>query len=689
MLVAATASEKVTEGLVDQACTINDRMLNVPEVRELLLQAEDLPMGCNPIEGTSKLQMVVQKARSPQRIQIALEMVLDAARGGLMPNQPPVSAFAGTSPGAGGKGIVELLIHKDAVARYLVTVTLQSLNIDAHVKVIMPEVFVSAKTYREKCGYPGDEKFGQLSWRAGWSRATEAFYTLVESIKHDVVFDGHCKEAVKANLTPQETVELKFQENLTHIKQLNEEDVKETIDDDAEDAEDAGIAGAQDQRPPGDAVVTDDARAEDHTTPLTKLLTVDDDDLTVAAARLVSTHNTFLVDQGGNAQALAELIATTPAGKYICSEHGHDKKGYVMLLFDSTCIGQASSHPHLRKPVLQAQVIERVQKIALLARSKVHTNAFVVENLQPDDLWIVFDGGRAGYTDTKLFGGLRHSGTGQPLKKAKSYLTMTYDEDSVTENVGRFSSIASMPLVEVAHFASLEELNLPKRKRLHHTGSNLSNHIGPIHVTPWTDQMLTWHLSKKAKTSVLGRFIIPTGSGVDSESTVVDTADKFKNQLTEPVFFHTKPVNFADDIIHSYFGRAVIDFTPGSGIWALACIRRRVPYVGIVGSDVHRNELQKWLVQQIKRGLVDKDDPLYDKSLAESETLKQQQKKRTAAGQNAGSPAPSKLPAPKKPKTGGTPDGKKTELMDKLKLLMAGNIAEEPEEPVVNGGDID
>ena len=59
-----------------------------------------------------------------------------------------------------------------------------------------------------------------------------------------------------------------------------------------------------------------------------------------------------------------------------------------MLPFDTTCIGQASSHPHLRKPVLQQAVIERCQKIGLLARSKAHTNSFDVDSLQEDDLWL-------------------------------------------------------------------------------------------------------------------------------------------------------------------------------------------------------------------------------------------------------------------------------------------------------------
>ena len=689
---SASESEPISDGLVDHSCTINNRMLSIPEIRGMLLIAEELPPKTNPLEGTSKLQHVISKARTPKRIETAVEMILDHRRGGIMPNQPPVSAFAGTASGAGGKGLVELVIHKHETAQYLVTVKLQSLSVDAHVKVVMPEVFSSCAAYRQKCGYPGDAQYGQLSWRAGWSKGAEAFYTLVEAVKHDTVFDGHLKEALKANQTPQETVDQKLQEQIANIQRLIDEETQvnndiEIVEDDQQmdddqqkdDQQGGGAAGAGQS---GDKIVEE--------TPLSRFLQVDDDEVTVAAARLVSTHVDIIVDTGGNAQLVAEQIHSTQAGKYVCKEHGQDKKGFVLLPFDSTCIGQASSHPHLRKPVLQQPVIERCQKIGLLVRAKAHTNSFDVTTLQPDDLWIVFDGGRTGYTDAKLWGGLKNSTSGQPLKKTKGSLTITYDEDAVADNVGRYSATGSMPNVEVAHFASLDELNLPKRKRLHSSGSNLSNCIGPIVLTPWANENKTWHLSKKSKIAVLGRFIIPTGNGLDSEASVIDSADKFKNLPTEPVFFHTKPIDLADDMIHSYFGRAVIDFSVAQGVWALASIRRRIPYVGVVGSEMHRNELQKWLVQYLKRALLDKDDPLYDKALDDAQQGSSGKKDPPPP---AGTPkAKAKGKSEKKDSGQGAKNDTKEQLLNKLKDLMAKNkgagaSGEEPDEDEDDPGD--
>eukprot|EP00972_Heterocapsa_arctica_P105940 15605723-Heterocapsa_arctica.AAC.1 len=50
-----------------------------------------------------------------------------------------------------------------------------------------------------------------------------------------------------------------------------------------------------------------------------------------AAKRLMATHVQFITDKGGTDSSLAELIAGSAAGKYLCSEHGNQGKGYCML----------------------------------------------------------------------------------------------------------------------------------------------------------------------------------------------------------------------------------------------------------------------------------------------------------------------------------------------------------------------
>ena len=51
-------SEKLNPGWIDMANTIDSWMLTIPVVREALLEADDLPVRTNPVEGIPMLQLV-------------------------------------------------------------------------------------------------------------------------------------------------------------------------------------------------------------------------------------------------------------------------------------------------------------------------------------------------------------------------------------------------------------------------------------------------------------------------------------------------------------------------------------------------------------------------------------------------------------------------------------------------------
>ena len=51
-------SEKLTPAWVDMANAIDSRMLVIVVVRDALFEAEDFPVGTNPLEGISILQLI-------------------------------------------------------------------------------------------------------------------------------------------------------------------------------------------------------------------------------------------------------------------------------------------------------------------------------------------------------------------------------------------------------------------------------------------------------------------------------------------------------------------------------------------------------------------------------------------------------------------------------------------------------
>lgn len=85
----------------------------------------------------------------------------------------------------------------------------------------------------------------------------------------------------------------------------------------------------------------------------------------------------------------------------------------------------------------------------------------------------------------------------------------------------------------------------------------------------------------------------------------------------EPVFWHATPVKFWEEMVHDYSIKAMVDLTPGDGAKALACLRARIPYVGVVFGDAHRAQLFKHLDISVMKFLQTEGDKLYQPGLAQ------------------------------------------------------------------------
>eukprot|EP00969_Alexandrium_andersonii_P354296 15441850-Alexandrium_andersonii.AAC.1 len=85
-----------------------------------------------------------------------------------------------------------------------------------------------------------------------------------------------------------------------------------------------------------------------------------DDKLTQAAARLINTHVALIPDKGGADGSLAEAVAATKAGSFLCKDHGISPgRGSVLLILDPASMTESSSHPHLRKAQVSQQLVDR------------------------------------------------------------------------------------------------------------------------------------------------------------------------------------------------------------------------------------------------------------------------------------------------------------------------------------------
>ena len=83
----------------------------------------------------------------------------------------------------------------------------------------------------------------------------------------------------------------------------------------------------------------------------------------------------------------------------------------------------------------------------------------------------------------------------------------------------------------------------------------------------------------------------------------------------EPVFLHALDIKVYEELLHSFVVQAMVDGTPGPGHCALACVRRRVPYLGLCLSDDHATFLMKRIVYLVFQEMKKEDSPLFEPTL--------------------------------------------------------------------------
>ena len=65
------------------------------------------------------------------------------------------------------------------------------------------------------------------------------------------------------------------------------------------------------------------------------------------AHKLLATHCLFITDRGGSLSEFAEKLSSTVPLQWT-AESSDSIKGYIAFIFDTSCAGESSAHPHLR-----------------------------------------------------------------------------------------------------------------------------------------------------------------------------------------------------------------------------------------------------------------------------------------------------------------------------------------------------
>ena len=168
---------------VESALSISDRMLSIPAIEKMLVASQENTTKPNPFDKMSKLSAILHKAVTADRAEFSIELLLDLYySNALTYEQMGSRSLEGKTAEADGKGLVDLMVFKMTSLPYLTGEWLDSLALPSDVKATIREVTKSIKIFREKAGYAYNPNMAKVSttWRAGWSKAAECAFELLE-----------------------------------------------------------------------------------------------------------------------------------------------------------------------------------------------------------------------------------------------------------------------------------------------------------------------------------------------------------------------------------------------------------------------------------------------------------------------------------------------------------------------------
>ena len=320
---------------------------------------------------------------------------------------------------------------------------------------------------------------------------------------------------------------------------------------------------------------------------------------------LVRDHVRLLLNNLSE-DALSKLIAGSPAGQ-VRGDGGRGK--YVIVVYDLKVSGNAST-PH-RPPGWCKDHHGKLVSAAMLSRTEC------ADELHSGDLYVFFNGGKRGVNGAagkNVAGHRRH-------EKRQGFIF--YTEESM---VARLNKAKTTEVKQEEGMLLITKLTMvvSGRKRRHFAGSNRGTSLAFVTLPMYSEQSF-WKLPAKEKEDIFettkpGKAQLDTASTAVQDRTVEGgrAAGKAETPPTVPVFYHAMPRVVAEELIHSHDAPAVIDLTAADGTWALACIRNRIPYAGVVFTPWHEHALATWLEMQVLASIQDENDPLYEPSFLEA-----------------------------------------------------------------------
>ena len=552
---------------------------------------------------------------------------------------------------------IEILNLKHAMRDELLQTWLPGLGLPQdHVKK-MQEVFNDVPSVRKALsGYPKEPQV-DTSWMVGWPQSSMQACNLIEELIYTVEYDGRYKDCVKtkgkvADMMEYESVRRELDEVATLLTQ-----------------ERAAAAAARGETLPGDPAVPGAGAGTaasagtgiEASTPDSKgfhtMEKHDQDHWEKVINKQIKTYIDIIVEPKSAAElqnALTESRLANIKG---------DPTGLVLIHFDVKQSGEPQTRPELRVAPLREASYHRLVRAVLSSRAPAGAPA----GLRSGEVAVLLDGGRRGNSN-KLLAPWREGTKKDKTMEAKAdddeegddddqedavgddgeevqllgfnstILNLIYNEQSLATRRKKLRvSTGCIHQSEWVHMISHAKVCLPERARKNYPGTTSGDTIFGVTVPELDTE---WSMTWGEKKVFYGKKNLIAVGGKTKGASPDDAREARTDTVVEPVTYHGMPHAWYEELIHTFFCKAVVDLTPLDGKFAWVCLTNRIGYVGIAFTEKHQEMLYDRLKVLLKAEMCKAGSRLYNAQYAR------------AAGIEAETPDPKPKPKPKPKRRG-------------------------------------
>ena len=638
-----------TEGHIDTACTVAEKILKNKELHKALMDADEKWGVGGPLHGWTKYQIIINKCGSnkPDNIAWTIFSILDYCNAQFC--KPADISCNALAPSRGGAvGFIRLFLAKKLIKEWMLH-WMERTGFPSAVLTYMRDALVSHSNFRQRWmpHNPAERKTLDLSWmgQPSYTRSCADAMQLAEKFIYTSEFDGQIRHATKCNKSIDELMEYsEFKTERSRIEELLNKEYTEILGDNdkSDTAASAGGRKLDSQTTP----LKRGATAEDDGSSTTKKANPNpggnenteeelDDELRpwhakvsrmfYAGIHLVAEHS----EEGTLSQTqIADQLKATTAARLNGEGQG------MVIIYDVKSSGETITAPHRRVPPLREAAFKKVIGAALQCRGASDT----IAPIRPGDTILVCDGAKSGNHTSMLNTFKDVNGKKFPVEMWKTCIF--YSEESLKHKRDlRNGQIAQIEYV-LAFFDKDSGNQVERRRRKFFEGSTTAEVIGPVHAPGWTYEE-NWINSFANKRLIFGPTRIAVGGQTEKGSENNDDAadpppesgvssipvgggrhsKRVRGDASmEATFFHQMPVSFWREMIYTHSkprGTAVISLTPGMGNDALAAFMEGCLYAGVCHTETHKKMLEMHLIEQIKKELANPKSSLYEPAYAE------------------------------------------------------------------------